>query len=292
MTTISHTTSGRPDVTTLSNGWTIGRDYDSAGRVTRITADDGTTTGVDLEYDYTDGSGDTALVQTLTDHRQNHTTTYTYDVLDRLTDAVTTAGGTPIATYGYDYDPAGNMTSRTTPAGTTTLTYNDANMLTGIGAATVTNDTAGNQTATSTGDAYTYDDADRPTSITAGGTGPLTATYRGDDAVERASLGTTTSTTSLLGVTAQTTGSSTTGYTRTPTGQVHSIRSPGGAIHYVLPDRLGSTMALVNDTGTLTTRYAYSPYGQTTITSLGSGHITQPYRYTGQHQDPTGLYKM
>ena len=34
------------------------------------------------------------------------------------------------------------------------------------------------------------------------------------------------------------------------------------------------------------------PYGQATTTALTGGHIDQPLRFTGQYQDPTGLYKM
>ena len=119
----------------------------------------------------------------------------------------------------------------------------------------------------------------------------MAAIYRGDTAVGRATLGSTSSVSSLLGVTAQTTGSTTVGYTRLPDGQVLSRRE-GTDIHYLLPDRLGSTRALVDDSGTVTTRYAYSPYGQTTVTAVTAGHVDQPYRFTGQHQDPTGLYKM
>ena len=34
------------------------------------------------------------------------------------------------------------------------------------------------------------------------------------------------------------------------------------------------------------------PYGQATTTALTGGHIDQPLRFTGQYQDPTGLYRM
>ena len=92
-------------------------------------------------------------------------------------------------------------------------------------------------------------------------------------------------------MTAQTTGSTTVSYTRLPDGQVLSRRE-GTDIHYLLPDRLGSTQALVEHTGTVTTRYAYSPYGQTSVTAVTAGHVDQPFRFAGQYQDPTGLYKM
>jgi RHS repeat-associated protein len=109
--------------------------------------------------------------------------------------------------------------------------------------------------------------------------------------VVQTTLDTSTYTTSLLGVTAEQTPNGTIGYTRLPTGEVLSRRTTTTR-HYLLPDHLGSTQALVDHTGTITTRYDYTPYGRTTTTPLTTGHIDQPYRYTGQHQDPTGLYKM
>ncbi len=221
------------------------------------------------------------------DHVVSVNTYYTYDQLERLT----TVWDGAVA-HHYTYDPAGNRLTHNDHGTVTTYGYNAPDQLTGwSGGATVSHDGQGNQTATSGGDTYSYDEANRPVSITAGGAGPLAATYRGDTAVGRASLGATSYFTSLLGVTSQTTGASTVGYTRLPDGQVLSRRD-GTTVHYLLPDRLGSTQALVDDGGTVTTRYAYSPYGQTSVTAVTAGHVDQPYRFTGQHQDPTGLYRM
>ncbi|WP_341250756.1 RHS repeat-associated core domain-containing protein [Euzebya pacifica] len=287
-TTISYTTNGQPDQTVLPNGWTIDRDYDTAGRLVGITAGDGTSTEVDLGYGYHDGTGDTALVHVESDGVAGQTFYYTYDQLERLDGAYTSLA----TVHHYSYDPAGNRLTHNDGGSTTIFSYNAANQLTGwSGGATVSHDGQGNQTATSGGDAYSYDEANRPVSITAGGAGPLAAIYRGDTAVGRATLGSTSSVSSLLGVTAQTTGSTTVGYTRLPDGQVLSRRD-GTTVHYLLPDRLGSTQALVDDGGTVTTRYAYSPYGQTSVTAVTAGHVDQPFRFAGQHQDPTGLYKM
>ncbi|WP_164710174.1 RHS repeat-associated core domain-containing protein [Euzebya pacifica] len=286
-TTISYTTNGQPDQTSLPNGWTIDRDYDTSGRLVGVTAGDGTAVEVDRSYDYHDGTGDTALVHAETDGVAGQTFYYTYDQLERL-DGMYTSSAT---VHHYSYDPAGNRLTHNDGGSTTIFSYNAANQLTNAGGVTVSHDGQGNLTATSAGDAYTYDEANRPVSITAGGTGPLAATYWGDTAVGRATLGSTSYVTSLLGVTAQTTGSTTVGYTRLPDGQVLSRRE-GTDIHYLLPDRLGSTQALVDDGGTVTTRYAYSPYGQTSVTAVTAGHVDQPFRFAGQHQDPTGLYKM
>jgi RHS repeat-associated protein len=52
-------------------------------------------------------------------------------------------------------------------------------------------------------------------------------------------------------------------------------------------DALGSTLALADDTGVLTTQYTYDPYGRTTTTGASSAN---PFQYTGRENDGTGLY--
>jgi len=51
-------------------------------------------------------------------------------------------------------------------------------------------------------------------------------------------------------------------------------------------DALGSVLALTDQTGTVQTRYAYDPFGNTTVT----GTSTNPFQYTGRENDGTGLY--
>jgi RHS repeat-associated protein len=55
----------------------------------------------------------------------------------------------------------------------------------------------------------------------------------------------------------------------------------------LLPDALGSTIALGDNTGTLQTQYTYEPFGVTTQTGAVS---TNSYKYTGREDDGTGLY--
>ena len=51
-------------------------------------------------------------------------------------------------------------------------------------------------------------------------------------------------------------------------------------------DALGSVLAITDQTGTVQTRYAYDPFGNTTVT----GTSTNPFQYTGRENDGTGLY--
>jgi len=55
----------------------------------------------------------------------------------------------------------------------------------------------------------------------------------------------------------------------------------------LLPDALGSTVALGDSTGTLQTQYTYEPFGYALQTGLAS---SSSYKYTGREDDGTGLY--
>ncbi|MGH3080705.1 MAG: RHS repeat-associated core domain-containing protein, partial [Gaiellaceae bacterium] len=99
----------------------VGRGYDSAGRLQTMT----------------DGSG---------------TVTYTFDNADRLTEIARSGGGSGLnGSFGYGYDDAGNITSRTYPDATTaTQVFDDDGRLTSVTSAGSTTsfgyDEAGNLT--------------------------------------------------------------------------------------------------------------------------------------------------
>ena len=65
----------------------------------------------------------------------------------------------------------------------------------------------------------------------------------------------------------------------------------------LLRDALGSTIGLVNSSGSLEAQYAYAPFGKTTQTG-GAGACApfpcpdSPYKFAGREQDPSGLYFM
>ncbi len=152
-------------------------------------------------------------------------------------------------------------------------------------------DTAGNLVDSDTGLDLDYDAADATDGLTdLDGSTPATATYAGSGQYERATLAGDTFTHSLLGITTVTDATSTVGYGRDPAGQVLTIRD--GTDHgYLIPDAQGSTIAVTDNSGAVVNRYDYSPYGRTTETAL-TGAVDNPWRYLGQHQDDTGLYKL
>jgi RHS repeat-associated protein len=63
-------------------------------------------------------------------------------------------------------------------------------------------------------------------------------------------------------------------------------RTDGVGVRSLLPDALGSTVALGDGTGTLQTQYTYEPFGVTTQTGSAS---TSSYKYTGREDDGSGL---
>jgi RHS repeat-associated protein len=77
-----------------------------------------------------------------------------------------------------------------------------------------------------------------------------------------------------------------------PSGTLISERGPGGEFYYVT-DGLGSTVALVDTTGTVQATYSYDPYGNSTTVGGPNPAIAggNPFRYAGGHYDTTtGLY--
>lgn len=64
-------------------------------------------------------------------------------------------------------------------------------------------------------------------------------------------------------------------------------RTDGVGVRSLLPEALGSTVALGDSTGTLQTQYTYEPFGYTTQTGQAN---TNYYKYTGREDDGSGLY--
>jgi RHS repeat-associated protein len=150
----------------------------------------------------------------------------------------------------------------------------------------------GNQSAPSPVTASSYNSGDQTPSLSPSGQGSTAATYGGNGQAGRLSFGTTTYTNGLQGLLSATTSGASTYYERDPSGTLISKRGPGGEFYYVT-DGLGSTVALVDTTGTVQATYSYDPY--TNATTVGGPNPAianaNPYRYAGGYFDTTtGLY--
>ncbi|MEU9748723.1 RHS repeat-associated core domain-containing protein [Streptomyces niveus] len=290
--------------TTYPGGTAQSVTLDNSGRPTAIKAVSGSTTLIDLTYTYGYGSGaatDGTKIRTRTDKAAARSTAYTYDAQERLTYAKETdTAGTRTASWLYCFDKAGNMTSTTSGTATTcpttpTYTYNDASQLTARDGSSTgwSYDLAGNETAANpaTGTARTaetFSDHSQLTNITTAAAA-RDLVHAGTTNDERTKLADTWFHTTALGLSGTTTGSVDTGFIREPAGTLNSMRTAGKSYYY-LTDATGNVLGLVNDTGTRTHTYAYSPTG--TPRAALSETVVQPHRYAGAYADLTGLYKM
>lgn len=223
----------------------------------------------------------------------------TYDAASRLT-GLTYQGPTgPLGDLSYIYDPVGRRVgvggtfARTgLPAEVAVATYDAANRQLTFGQRTLTFDANGNL-ATLTDDAgvttFTWDARDRLTAMMGPG---LSASFEYDALGRRRSRTVNALRTEFL-------------YDQlnpsqelTATGSPAEIlaglgldefftRTDETGVVALLPDALGSTVALVDGTGAISTEYTYEPFGATSVTPGPSANSLQ---FTGRENDATGLY--
>lgn len=287
-------------------GGTLTRSYDQAGRLDGISY--GTTgTTRTLGYD--------ALDRVTSDQVKNASgsvlasVAYSYDNNDRLT-GKTTTGTTGAGSNTYTYDQSGRLTGWTNPAGTTTgytwdasgnrtsagsttATYDQRNRLTTSGATTYTyaaRGTTATESASGSTRTYAFDAFDRMVTDAAGTV--VGYTYDGlDRAATRTESGATTNysgftySTDQNDVTATTDNAGTikAGYTRTPDGDILSVRQYGTPYHAISDRHQDLTGLLSQDATTLAGSVAYDPFGRATSTT---GTQTRA-GYQGEYTDPT-----
>ncbi len=134
---------GPPKGMTLGNGITTGYTYDKDLNLLTILSSNSTQ---NLTYTYDNAGNLTNIADALAAANNQ---TLTYDVIDRLTNAVSGSGG--YGTLAYAYDKNGNRTSATINGATTTYTTSPSkNRLTAVGGQTVTTNNNGSITGLST----------------------------------------------------------------------------------------------------------------------------------------------
>lgn len=289
-------------------------DYDSSGKVTRVTAQTGpnntdNTPVMDLSYCYTAGTtapsctantaSDRSKVQWIKDNLSGAVSAYTYDKGGRLTKAIVTGGPSP-ATYTYTYDARGNRLTAGGPSGTQTLAVNAANQITTAG---YTFDGAGSLTADPAG-VYKYNGAQQMTTATLGGKA-YTYKYAGAAQTELLSQTTPKGTYQLtygradalgLPVIEQLKKDNLTAYVEHDpvTGEPLMLRTNTGMQSLYVYDGTGNPAALLTSGEYVAFAYNYDPYGQPTLTenSGGAGVPQNPYTFKVGLQDrATGWVK-
>ncbi len=247
--------------------------YDNVRRATSITDVVGSTSIADHAYTL-DPLGNVTGLDEGTD-----AWTYGYDQLSRLTDLTGSDG-----TRSYAYEAVGNRTSATIGGTNTTSTYDAADRITAAGTTSITVDDAGNTTAKGS-DSFAYDQANRMVSASVGTT-TETYTYDGDG----------------VRFSSQVSGQSTVRYVSDPAGSLPrtiddgtrkyvwglglAFNITGSTLEVYHVDRLGSVRMMTDDTGAVTDTYRYDESG---VPTVSSGTSVQPFRFTGEPLDATGL---
>ncbi len=270
-TTYTYDLASRP-LTIAFRGTTVTYEWDEAGRLTTKTLPNGTR----QEYGYDDADhlleirfvkSDGSLIDRIvyqydangrriaktTGLPSNDETpiTGTYDQANRMTSVTFTSTG---ETCALGYDANGNLTTKTCPGGTTTYTWDPQDRLIAIDGPDLTA-------------RFAYDALGRRIERVVNGvtTGYL---YDGVQAIaefgdEDAALLTGFAIDEALG------------------------RFAASGDLTLLTDALGSVVAEAGEDGGVTTKYGYSPYGETAWSGDSSQNSTQ---FTGRETDATGIY--
>lgn len=219
------------------------------------------------------------------------TTTYNYDPASRLLGITHAKGATVLEQFTHGFDQADNKNQVTQLVQTATAlppavtaAYNALNQQTQFASATVGYDSNGNLTTDGT-NTYTWDARDRLIGISGGTTS--TFSYDALDRRIAKTINGGTSTYLYDGADVITeAGASNASYLSTLNIDEPIVRQTPGENEFYLANDLGSTVALTNDAGAVTTTYTYGPFGTTTV----DGSSTNPFQFTGRENDGNGLY--
>lgn len=294
---------GRLTTTTLpsSNGFVESRVYDRAGQLSEIKNAKGTDVMSKATYTY-DPAGNPLTMTTL-----DGTTSYGYDLLDRLTRVCVAPAcdePTDSATIGYTYDDVGNRLTETRSGGpSTSYEYDAADRIlsstTGGSTSSYAHDANGNMTQ-SGGKTFTYDVANRMVSATASSQ-TTTYSYSGDGRRLQASTGSAASDKTnflwdpnwQLPQLARESDGAGNLIRRYVTGTDTISMSNPTSTNYFHYNGIGSVTDVTNASGAEQWSYAYEPFGaEMEATQVDPNAIANPVRFTGEYLDPTDLYHL
>ena len=299
--TYAYDPASNPVTTTLpsQNGYVETRTYDRAGRLTQVKSVRQGATLADVTYTR-DPVGNP--LQETTTGSAPVTKSFGYDQMDRLTSVCFQAGTCPGGSdpfIRWTYDGVGNRLSEQRPSGTTSYTYDARDRLLSAGATSYTYDANGNELAAGSR-TFTWDLANRLKTTTLAPT-TTTYTYDGDGIRTQASTGTTNQSKtnftwdvnrSLPQVVREASGSNSI-YRRYFYGTdllwMSTLENNSNAFYFHY-DPLGSVRNVTAQGGATQLTYDYEPYG-TTRTQTGSSPPNL-VKFTGEYEDPTGLYHL
>ncbi len=244
-------------------------------------------------YQVTQGSTNTLIGYDNANRRNSLTLpnaivlTYGYDNDSRINSMSYQLGTTSVGSLTYQYDAAGRRTqlggslaATGFPQAVGSAAYDVANELTGWNGTTISPDANGNilndgsaaytwnarnQLISRASTSFQYDSYGRRT-LNAAGNNLL---YEGWNAGQELS-GTTPVANRILGGIDE-----------------FFNRTDSTGTYAPITDALGSTLALTNSSGNITTQYGYDPFGNSTSSGSTSTNV---FQYTGRENDGNGLY--
>lgn len=224
------------------------------------------------------------------------TTTYAYDPASRLAGLTHVKGATVLESLTYGLDQADNKTqvqqsqqNATALPPAVTAAYDAANQQAQFAGANLAYDPNGNLTSDGI-NTYVWDARDRLIGISGG-----TSASFSYDALDRRIQKVLSTQSSALSTSylydgadvVTEAGATNASYLSTLNIDEPLVRQTPSGNEYYHTDDLGSTVALSDDSGSVTTRYTYGPFGETSATGATSGN---PFQFTGRENDGTGLY--
>jgi RHS repeat-associated protein len=197
------------------------------------------------------------------------------------------------------YDPVGNRLTEERPTGTTSYAYDARDRLLSAGSVSYTDDQNGNELSAGTR-TFAYDLANRLKQTTQAST-TTTYLYDGDGLRAQASTGqqANRTTTFLWDVNgglpqiAQESDGNGNPLRRYTYGVRRISQTAGNSSSYFLYDGLGSSVNLTSQSGQTQWTWSYEPFGQVRTETKASGSQPDVFlKFTGEYQDPTGLYHL
>ncbi len=284
--TVSYTydAAGRRTSMTIAGQPAVSYNYDNANRLTSITQSSSLVT---LASDTTGRRMSVTLPNGVL-------TEYAYDAAGRIVGLTYKTGPTTLGTLSYSYDAngsrrqlAGTWARTGLPGAVASATYDAANRQLIFGGQTLTYDLNGNLVNDGTM-TYTWDARNHMAGLSGPG---ATASFQYDALgrrVVKTINGTVTSLRYDVLNPVQEVSGAAVANTLAGLGVDESFtRTDASGTLSLLIDALGSTIALVDNSGAVQTQYSYEPFGTTTATGTPNGNI---FQFTGRENDATGLY--
>ncbi len=246
---------------------------------------DATNTGnvMDFTYGFNSGSGNNGNVASITNNINTaRSQTYTYDELNRVVTAQTTAtSGTYSWGLAFTYDPWANLLSASVTQGSAysfSVYADGSNRIHNTGG-TFTYDAAGNLTADPVNSSYTYDAEGELTSAAG-----VTYTYDGDGNRVKKSSGKLYWYGNTVDPLAESdsSGNLTAEYIFVTGKRIAMLAPSSGIVNYYVADHLGSSHVVTNSSGTILDDSDYYPFGGERSYSSSSGNN---YKFTGKERD-------